>query len=226
MRDMAYREMVDAMQMDDTARVGKVSIDRFETRGAGGDDAYLWDTQSWYGGDYNKVFLKFEGERVAGVTENARVDLLLDRIAARFWNLQLGLREDFGSGPARTWTAMGIEGLAPYWFEFDATLYVGDAGRTAVRVKMGYDVLFTQRLVLRGEAEANYYGKADRERRIGAGLANTDLGVRLRYEIRRELAPYVGVAWQRKFGDTAAYSRSSGFTSPDLQFVAGLRIWF
>jgi copper resistance protein B len=226
MGDMPYAQMTAMMQMDDTARTGTVLIDQLEWRNTGAGNALAWDATGWYGGDTDKVWLRSEGERVAGATQNARADLLWDHIVARWWSVQAGGREDFGRGPPRSWAAIGIQGLAPYWFDAEATFYVGDQGRTALRLKSEYDLLFTQRLILQPEAEANLYGKADPERQQGSGLSDLEIGLRLRYEVRRELAPYIGVVWARQFGGTADRVRESGGNPDDVQFVVGLRARF
>ena len=226
MSDMPYPEMAAMMQMDDTARTGKVLFDQLEYRKTAEGNALAWDAQGWYGGDTNKVWLRSEGERVGGTTQNARVDLLWDHTFARWWNVQAGGREDFGTGPLRTWAAIGIQGLAPYWFDIEATFYVGEQGRTAVRLKSEYELVFTQRLILQPEGEANFYGNADPERQLGSGLSDLEIGLRLRYELRREFAPYIGVVWSRQFGGTADRVRESGGDPGDVQFVAGLRAWF
>jgi copper resistance protein B len=226
MGDMPYPEMTAMMQMDDTARTSKVLFDQLEWRNTAEGDAAVWDAEGWYGGDYNKAWLRSEGERVGGITQNARADLLWDHTFARWWSIQAGGRQDFGRGPSRTWAAVGVQGLAPYWFDTEATFYVGEQGRTAVRLKSEYELLFTQRLILQPEAEANLYGKADRARQLGSGLSDLEVGLRLRYEVRREFAPYVGVVWSRQFGGTADRVRESGGDPSDVQFVAGLRAWF
>jgi copper resistance protein B len=232
---MTYREMADLMQMDDTARFGKVMLDQVEWRGGGatGDARAAWDVQGWYGGDYDKLWVKSEGNYVGGGSDrpargiqDASVELLWDRVIARWWSLQAGGREDLAGGPARTWAAVGVQGLAPQWFETEATFYVGTAGRTAARLKAQYDLLLTQRLVLQPFAEANLYGRSDVSRQIGSGLSNLELSVRLRYEIRRELAPYIGFAWLRRVGSTADLVRAAGDDAGEFQVVAGLRVWF
>ncbi len=136
------------------------------------------------------------------------------------------MRHDSGVGPARTWAAFGIEGLAPYWFETEATIYMGQGGRTAARVAVEYEARFTQRLILQPSLEANWYGRDDQQRGIGAGLSDTEIGLRLRYEIRREFAPYLGIVWKQNFGRTADFVRARGEHVDDLQFVAGVRVWF
>lgn len=223
---MPYRQMAAMMQMDDTARTGMVLLDQLEWRDSAEGSAAVWEAEGWYGGDYDKVWLRTEGERVDGTTQNARADLLWDRVVARWWSVQAGAREDFGQGPARTWAAIGVQGLAPYWFNTEATFYVGDAGRTAFRLKMEYELLLTQRLILQPEGEANLYGKSDPARQLGSGLSDLEIGLRLRYEVRRQFAPYVGLVWSRNFGGTAAFVREAGGSARDVQLVAGVRAWF
>lgn len=226
MPDMPYHEMTELMGMDDTGLTASLLVDRLEWRNTAGGDAGTWDAFAWYGGDYNKLWLRTEGERVGGRTEDARVELLWDRIIARWWSLQAGARQDFGAGPPRTWAALGIQGLAPQWFDLEATFYVGEGGRTAARFQAEYELLFTQRLVLQPEFELNLYGKSDPARGLGSGLSDLELGVRLRYEFRREFAPYVGVVWSRAFGETADLRGAEGESANDTRLVAGLRLRF
>ena len=226
MGDMPYRQMAAMMQMDDRARMGAVLLDQLEWRNTAEGNAVAWDAEGWYGDDYNKVWVRLEGVRVGSRTEDARADLLWDRTFARWWSIQVGARQDFGAGPGRTWAAIGVEGLAPYWFNTEATFYVGEQGRTAVRLKTEYELLFTQRLILQPEGEANLYGKSDPARQLGSGLSDLEIGLRLRYEVRRQLAPYIGVVWSRQFGGTADRVRESGGDPSDVQLVAGVRAWF
>jgi copper resistance protein B len=225
MGDMPYSQMAAVMQMDDRARTGTFLFDQLEWRNTAEGNAAAWDAEAWYGGDYNKVWLRSEGEHVAGRTQDARADLLWDHTFARWWSVQAGGRPDFGAGPGRTWAAIGVQGLAPYWFNTEATFYVGEQGRTAARLKTEYELLFTRRLILQPEAEANLYGKSDPARQLGSGLSDLQIGLRLRYEVRREFAPYLGVVWSRQFGGTADRARDSGGDPSDVQFVAGLRAW-
>lgn len=136
------------------------------------------------------------------------------------------MREDFGEGPNRTWAAFGVQGLAPYRFDTEATLYVGRGGRTAARFQLEYEERITQRLLLQPKFEVNLYGEDDPQSGIGSGLSDTELGLRLRYEIRREFVPYIGVVWRQRFGRTADLYRAQGEHVSDLQFVAGLHLWF
>jgi copper resistance protein B len=224
--DISYHEMTRMMEMDDAATFGKLLADQFEWRQGDGADGPAWDVQGWYGTDYNKLWFKTEGVRLGSITEDGRAELLWDRIFSRWWSAQAGLRHDLGEGPPSNWLALGVQGLAPYFFRIEATAYIGDAGRTAARFRTEYELLFTQRLILQPEFELNAYGKDDPERRIGAGFSDLQLGLRLRYELRREFAPYIGVAWLRSLGKTADLVRASGEDPSVLQIVAGIRFWF
>ena len=119
-----------------------------------------------------------------------------------WWGVVVGVRQDVRPGSAQTWIAFGVQGLAPYWFEVEATGYVSDGGQTAVRLEAEYELLLTNRLVVQPLIEVNVYGKSNVARGIGAGLSDTDIGLRLRYEFRREVAPYIGVTWRNAFGET------------------------
>jgi copper resistance protein B len=225
-KPMTYRQMAAMMTMDDRAPFGKVILDRIEWRDASGGSLLDWDGSAWYGGDYNKLWFKSEGERRNGTTEDVRNELLWDRVFSRWWSVQAGIRQDSGEGPSRTWAAFGVQGLAHYFFQVEATAYVGDGGRTSARVSGEYDMLITQRLILQPEAEINLYGKDDPERGIGSGVSDLEVALRLRYEIRREFAPYVGLVWSRRFGRSADLARTAGDDPNDLQLLAGLRAWF
>lgn len=225
MPDMTEEQMIELMQMEDTAPFSMVLLDQFEWRDIDDADAVLWDGQAWYGNDYNKLWFKTEGERVES-EEEIRTELLWDRIFRRWWSVQAGVRHDFTEGPERTWAAIGVQGLAPYFFEVEATFYVGEEGRTAARFSGEYEMLLTQRWVLQPELEFEIYGKDDVDNAIGSGLADAEVALRLRYEIRREFAPYVGVVWSRQFGETADLAHAAGHDTNDVQFVAGLRVWF
>ena len=185
-----------------------------------------WKADAWAGHDLNKLWLKSEGEYHDDETEEAELQLLYSRGLTAFWDAQIGWRRDFRPQPQRDWAVFGIKGLAPYLFEVDLALFLGEQGRTAVRLDAEYEYLVTQRLILSPEAEINAYGKGDPEHGQGAGLADVSLGLRLRYEIRREFAPYVGVHWVGRYGDTADLARNAGGDTSELMGVAGIRAWF
>jgi copper resistance protein B len=223
MPEMSAAQMVDVMQMDDAAAFGMFKLDQFEH--AVGTNGAAWEAEAWYGSDFDKLWLRSEGEHDNGDT-GMRTEALWDHAFASFWDWQLGVRHDSGVGSARDWAAFGVQGLAPYWIELEATAYVGAQGRSALRLRAEYELLFTQRLILQPEAELNFYGRNDVRREIGAGLSDVTFGLRLRYEIRREFAPYLGIVWKRRFGNTADLVRSAGYDASDAQFVAGVRVWF
>jgi len=213
--------------MRDDPALGMLLLDRLEyVHARDGGRAIAIDGEAWYGRNFDKLWLKFEGERAGGRLQDLRTEALWSHAVAPFWDTQFGVRHDFGVGPARTWAALGIAGLAPYWFETEATLYVGQDGRTAARVAFEYEARFTQRLILQPSIEANLYGRNDPRRGVGSGLSDVEAGLRLRYEIRREFAPYIGVVWQQRFGRSRDYARAQGESAGDLQFVAGFRLWF
>ena len=215
------------MDMNDNPALGMLLLDRLEyVHSRDGGNAVAIDGEAWYGRNFNKMWLKFEGDRSAGRLQDLRTEALWDHAVSTYWDTQLGVRHDLGGGPGRTWAAFGIEGLAPYWFETQATLYVGQGGRTAARVAFDYEAMLTQRLILQPDVEANFYGRNDPERGLGSGLSDLEAGLRLRYEIRPEFAPYVGVVWQQQFGCTRDFARMRGEPAADLQFVAGFRTWF
>jgi copper resistance protein B len=219
---MTPAQMISMMQMDDAASYGSVTFDELEWRER--DDAFAWKAMAWYGGDYDKLILKTEGE--SETTSHSRNELLWDHAFARWWNLQTGVRYDEGAGPSRTWAAIGVEGLAPWWINLEATLYIGDQGRSAVRLEARHDLRFTQRLLLQPLVELNAYGKDDIDRGIGSGVSDITAGLRLRYEFRRQFAPYIGVHWKHLFGTTADFVSAAGGSTDSTQLVAGLRVWF
>jgi copper resistance protein B len=214
------------MDMADSAPLGMLLIDQLEYTNGKNADGLSWEAEGWYGNDANKLWVRTEGDRSGGKVEDADLEAFWNHNVATFWSTQLGLRQDFGEGPARTWAAFGVQGLAPYWFELEATAYVGDAGRTAARLRAQYELLVTQRLILQPDFEVNLYGKDDPARRIGSGLSDAQLGLRLRYEFSRQFAPYIGVNWNRRIGTTADYAREDHQPLLDRQIVVGVRVWF
>ena len=222
-----YRHsMMPGMDMVDSAPLGMLLVDQLEAFHGHDGNGQSWELQGWYGGDPNKLWLRSEGERSGGRLEDGDVEALWSHAVAPYWDSTLGVRHDIGEGPSRDWLAAGVQGLAPYWFDVEATFYLGTSGRSAARVRASYDVLFTQRLILQPEWEANLYGRRDPARGLGRGLTDVQLGLRLRYEVRREFAPYVGVQFVRRLGNTADLARAAGRPVFDRQFVAGLRFWF
>lgn len=199
--------------------------DQNEFRSGGTGNEYSWEAQGWVGGDYNRVWLKTQGDLNidANILENAEVQVLYSRAITPFWNLQIGGRYDFEPNPSRGFGVLGIQGLAPYFFEVDAAAFVSHKGDVSARLEAEYDVLLTQRLIAKPTVELNV---AVQEVAIGAGLSSVELGVRLRYEVVREFAPYIGVVWERRVGRTADFTRRRGDAVDVVEFVVGVRFWF
>ncbi len=193
-----------------------------------GGDGFRWDGEAWLGGDINRLVLKSEGEGTfkGGGVDSAEVQALYSRAIDPYWNLQAGVRYDFKPNPSRTYATIGIEGLAPYWFEVEGALFLSDKGDVLGRVEGYYDQRITQRLILQPRVELNFSAQDVPENRIGSGLSNAELGLRLRYEIRREFAPYIGLSYDRKVGNTAHYARLDGRDIGAPSVVIGVRTWF
>jgi copper resistance protein B len=219
------------MDMNDAGNFGQIVVDQWELRDDGAARSGVWEGEGWYGGDYDKLVVRSEGAWPSGAAAQGRVELLWDRIATRWWSVQAGARYDAGGGPGKGWAAVGMRGLAPYWIDTEATLYLGSAGSVAARLKAQTDLRITQRLILQPELELNAYSRADRARQQGAGLPDIDAGLRLRYEIRRELAPYLGLAWTHRAGEAGGDDAGEGHgvgsgEADQLQWLIGVRFWF
>jgi len=206
----------------------KVMVDQLENRKTVEGTETVLDAQLWVGYDLNKFWLKTEVEQFEGDTEEVEVQALYSRAIAPYWDLQTGLRRDTypESELERNWLVLGFEGLAPYFFEIDASVFIGENGRSAARLEAEYEFMFTQRLVLSPEVEVNLSGKDDPALGLGTGLTDVEAGLRLRYEIKREFAPYIGVNWAGKFGKTADYAKAAGKETSETQFVTGVKFWF
>lgn len=195
-------------------------------------DAVRWDVQGWYGGDYNRLWVKTEGQqRTSGDDAGeGEVQLLYSRLVAPFWDFQLGVRHDrvWGPGPddGRTFGAVGFQGLAPYWFEIEPTLFASEDGDVSARLTASTDILVMQRLILQPRIDLDAALQEVEEFGVGQGFNSIELGLRLRYEIEREFAPYVGVVWTRQLAETANLTRDAGADVEDLSLVFGVRIWF
>jgi len=212
----------------DQAVYGHVLLDQFEGRTNGKETGLRWEGQAWVGTDYNRIWLKSEGFVQNGVVDDGLTWLEYSRPIPflRYFDWQAGVRYDLDSAPGRLWGAVGIEGLAPGFFELEATFFFREAGHLAGRLEASYDVLITNRLIVQPQAELNFYSKDDRPRAIGSGLSEIDTGLRLRYEISRKLAPYVGIAYTGQFGDTREFVRAEGDLVDDVRFVWGVRVWY
>ena len=222
--DLGGMDMRD--HMDEDPLVATLLFDQLEWRESDRGEGLAWSLRGWIGGSRDRLWVRSEGERRDGVTTHGDVELLWGRPRGPWWDVVAGIRHDIGDGPARDWLALGVQGMAPYKFEIEATAYLGPSGRTALRAEAEYDVLLTNRLVLQPSLEVELHGRDDLPRGIGSGLSEGELGLRFRYEARREFAPYAGYVWSRKFGRTADFARTGGEHVADRMWVAGIRFWF
>jgi len=192
-----------------------------------GRDGYRWDGEGWFGGDINRLVVKSEGEGTfrEGV-DSAEVQALYSRAIGPYFNLQAGVRHDFQPSPTRTYATVGVEGLAPYMFDTEAALFLSNKGDLLGRLEGWYDERITQRLVLQPRVEFNLSAQDVPEDRLGAGLTDAELGLRLRYEISRQFAPYIGISYEAKTGRTADFARADGQDVHATSLVIGIRTWF
>ena len=215
------------LRMADEHRFWSVIGDRLEYEPD--DDRGAYDLSAWYGTTWNRLQINAEGEFADGSLEEAETEVLWNHAVSSFFDTLLGAKFDTYNGDEgkdRQWLALGIQGLAPYWFETDLTFYIGDEGRTALSGEAEYELLFTQRLVLQSRAELTAYGKDDEDNGMYSGFTNGALGFRLRYEFSRQFAPYAGVEWTTAFGDTADAAEDEGEPVTDTHYLAGVKFWF
>jgi copper resistance protein B len=203
-----------------------VQGDRLEAQVRDGADAWLWDVQGYYGGPTSRFWFKSEGEGAFGEpVEQAEIQGLWSRAVAPFWDVQLGVRQDV-AGPSTTHAVIGLQGLAPYLFEVDAALFVSHRGDITARIEAETDQRITRRLILQPRAEIELSAQDIPQLGIGAGIDTVELGVRLRYEIIREFAPYIGIEQSWRVGNGADFARAAGDDTRATSFLVGLRVWF
>lgn len=205
-------------------------LDRFEYRnGKGSSKDYYWSGQGWVGGDINKFWWKAQGEGAVNggaSPDTTEFQALYNRTIAPFWGAQAGIRYDVNPNPDRAFAVLGIQGLAPYWFNSDTSMYVSEDGDVSFRGEFEYELLFTQRLILQPRFEINASAQDVPEYGLGRGINNTEMGLRLRYELRREFAPYIGVSYTQKYGGTRDYAVAAGSQASSTAFVVGIRAWY
>lgn len=201
-----------------------VLLDQLE-RHDGDGEPLAYELDAWVGHDLTKLWIRGQGEERDGETDRADIQLLWGKGFSRWWTFLAGARHDLEPSPSANWAAIGVRGLAPYRFDIAATAFVGEGSRTAFRFEAEHDILITNRLILQPELEVDWYGATDRARGIGAGLSSAEIGLRLRYEFRRQIAPYIGLFRERAFGATADLARGDG-DGDDTSVIAGIRLWF
>jgi copper resistance protein B len=205
-----------------------VLLNQFEGRTNGSENLFRWDGEGWIGTDMNRLWIKSEGFAGQGGMSDGDHEALYDRPIPhmRYFDGQAGVRTDLDSGPARVWAAIGMEGLAPYSFDFEPTFYISDGGHMAGRINGSWDLFLTQKWILQPQAELNFYSKNDPGRQTGSGFSDIDSGIRLRYVLTRKFNPYVGWAYDGKYGGSARYARQSGEATSNSSFVFGVRFWY
>ena len=218
----------EALRRENGAFSGSMILfDLAEYQARKGGDGYRWEGEAWFGGDIDRLLIKTEGEGTFGRSiEDVEVQALYSRAISPFWNAHIGLRHDIVPNPSRTYAVVGVEGIAPYWFHMTGQLFLSNKGDLHARIEASYDERITQRLILQPRVEFNFAAQDVPAIGVGSGFSTSELGARLRYEIRREFAPYIGVEWSGKTGDTARYARLAGDKPNAVNFVAGIRFWF
>ena len=206
----------------------KLRLDQLEWRGdtSSRESQTAVDGEAWIGRDLNKFWLKFDAQYQLSEFDDAEIQALYSHAIAPYWDLQVGLRQDIKPSPQQTWGVIGVKGLAPYFFDIDAAVFIGKSVATGQRFAAEYELLFTQKLILSPDIKLNLYGQNQPENGLGAGLSDMDFGLRLRYEITREFAPYIGYSWSKKYGPTATYARLANEPASDKRWVIGIRAWY
>ena len=204
-----------------------VMLDLAEVGFQKGRETYRFEGEAFTGGNINRFGVKYEGEGAfGGRLDDLELQALYSRAIAPYWNLQAGVRHDIKPDPSRTYLVAGIEGIAPYWFKVNAATFLSNKGEVRARVEASYDQRITQSLILQPRIEANFSSQDIPAIGVGAGLSDFEAGLRLRYEIKQELAPYIGLEWRKQTGATARFSRIAGEDPDTISLVAGIRLWF
>lgn len=225
-RAAAFPGHLHGHEMHDDAIRSFVRIDRLEVFDGDHGRGQAWEADAWIGGDTDRLWLKASGERSAGRTHAADLDVLYGRSISPWWDVVAGARQSFRPGPSQTFAAVGIQGLAPYMFEVTAMAYAGQSGQVIAELELEYELLLTNRLILQPVVELEFARRNDPARRIGSGLTKAEAGLRLRYEFTRRFAPYIGIVHERAYGDTRDLREAAGEAPDDTKFVVGLRTWF
>ncbi len=219
--------------VDDDMLRGFLLFDNFEYQVTDGPNALRWDLLGWYGGDTNRLWFKSEGRSAfAPSEERSELELqaLYGRLISPFFDLQGGIRVDprleSEGNPDRIYAVLGLQGLAPYQFEVEPTIFFSERGQLVGRFTGTYDILFSQRLILQPRVESNISSKEDKGIGVGSGYNDLELGLRLRYEFRRRFAPYIGVTWKESFGETEKLKQDEGGDKGHFAAVTGIRLWF
>ncbi len=206
--------------------LGKFMLDQLEVRDDNGDTQNVVEGQGWIGQDLNKFWIKLDSEYESDDEYESELQLLYSKAVDTYWDMQLGVRIDEGPDDSQGWAVIGLQGLAPYYFETDMAAFISDEGDLALRLSLEYELLFTQKLILSPEITLDAYGQSNQENGTGSGLASSNIGLRLRYEIEREFAPYVGWTLSKLYGNSRDYAEAAGGDANNSQWLVGIRAWF
>jgi copper resistance protein B len=213
--------------MHGAQKFSQLMVNLAEAQFGKGPTAFEWDAEGWYGGDIDRLWVKSEGEGSFGRSiEKAEVQALYSKAVGPYFSLQAGIRYDIRPDPSRAFAVAGFEGLAPGFFDVEGALFLSNKGELMARLEGSYDQRITQRLILQPRAELNFAAQSTRAIGVGAGLSDAELGMRLRYDIRREFSPYVGVQYKWAFGDTRRFLRDEGERAGGWSLLSGIRFWF
>jgi len=201
------------------------SFDELEIVDVSSDTHVAWDADVWAGTDLRRLWIKTEGETADDGRDQSELQLLYSRAILPFWDVQGGVRRDIEPA-GRNGGVVAIRGIAPYHFDTEAELFLAEGGDASLRVHASYELLLTQRWIVEPEVEVLVNGYDDAAHGVGSGLSRAELGVRLRYELRREVAPYVGLQWTQRYGDTRDHAQTLDLDDDELALVAGIRVWF
>lgn len=213
--------------MNTNPLLGYAILHQNEIRTGTGTTVYRWDGEGWYGGNINRAWFKTEGnlDTRTGALDDTEAQALYSRAISPFFDLQAGARYDFGNMPGQGLAVIGVEGLTPLFFDVGAHAFIASNGHLGARIDGSYSLYVTQRLVLQPQIEMNFYSKQDARRGTGSGLSDIDTGLRLRYEVTREFAPYIGVVYESKYGGSAALARAVGQRTGGVRLTLGIRLW-
>jgi copper resistance protein B len=214
------------LRMMDKAVLYMIDVEEFEFSDLGDRNDLAWDADFWVGTDTDRLWVKTTDESADLGQDSSELQILYSRAIAPFWNLRTGIRREFEPKPSENSVVLSVLGLAPYGIEVEAELFLGEGGHTSAHLEAEHELLLTQRLKLTTEAEIDAHAQSDEVRGIGSGLSKFKFALRLRYEIRREFAPYIGLRWTRFVGGSEEFAIARGFGSDDLELIAGLRFWY
>lgn len=227
---LACVQPASAVAMGGPSATGMLLAELFEYGYDGGHSPLTWEIGAWYGGDWNRLRLSTEGELSTDAAVSGEVQVLYSRLVAAYWELHVGLRGDLvtaGDDPAaRAHLVVALDGVAPYWLEVTPELFVSQTGDISARVEVAHDLYVTQRLIAESRVEAEAAVQSAPRFGVGSGFNGFELGLRLRYELAREFAPYLGVSWEQAFAETADLRRSAGDEAAEVRAVGGARFWF